>query len=54
MLSTVKKTFAFVAALLVAALLPGCNTIRGVGEDISALGRALSDSTGTHGGETQH
>jgi predicted small secreted protein len=25
----------------------GCNTIRGVGEDISALGRALSDSTGT-------
>lgn len=29
--------------------LAGCNTVRGFGEDISALGRALSSSTGTTG-----
>ena len=40
------------AAILVA--LGGCNTIRGIGEDISALGRALSDSTGANRGEVQH
>ena len=29
--------------------LGACNTVRGFGEDISALGRALSNSTGTAG-----
>ncbi|MFM8683976.1 MAG: entericidin A/B family lipoprotein [Chthoniobacterales bacterium] len=42
------------AAALSLATLAGCNTIRGVGEDISALGRALSDSTGRSSNETEH
>jgi predicted small secreted protein len=44
----------FGAAVLSLAALAGCNTIRGIGEDISALGRALSDSTGTGNSEVQH
>ena len=48
------KLLTFISGVLLAALLAGCNTIRGVGEDISALGRALSDSTGTHNNEARH
>jgi predicted small secreted protein len=35
------------AACFAIAGLAGCNTMRGFGEDISALGRSLSNSTGT-------
>jgi predicted small secreted protein len=35
------------ACLAVLFALPACNTMRGVGEDISAMGRYISDSTGT-------
>jgi predicted small secreted protein len=38
----------FSAAVLVASGLSACNTIRGFGEDISALGHALSKSSGTN------
>jgi predicted small secreted protein len=34
-------------ACLGLAALTGCNTMRGFGEDISALGRSLSSATGT-------
>jgi predicted small secreted protein len=33
------------AALLLAASLAGCNTMRGAGEDISAAGDTLSDTS---------
>lgn len=33
------------AALLLAASLTGCNTMRGAGEDISAAGDTLSDTS---------
>lgn len=37
--------FAFVSlALLTAAVLNGCNTTQGVGEDIEAAGDAISDT----------
>ena len=37
-------------AILAFASLPGCNTIRGFGEDLSALGRSMSNATGTSAG----
>lgn len=37
-------------ALLALTALPGCNTIRGFGEDLSALGRSMSNATGTSSG----
>jgi predicted small secreted protein len=40
-------------AILALAGLTACNTMRGVGEDITAMGRYISNSTGTapaHGG----
>jgi predicted small secreted protein len=36
-----KKTLLFSALLLVVLALEGCATIRGIGEDIQSLGRAL-------------
>lgn len=36
-----------VAALAALLVLTGCNTVRGFGEDISALGHSLSNATGT-------
>jgi len=32
-----------VAALLMAATLHGCNTMEGIGEDISAAGQSMAD-----------
>lgn len=40
------RLIALPIAMIVLAL-AGCNTVRGFGEDISAMGRALSNSTGT-------
>jgi len=37
-------------ALFALISLPGCNTIRGFGEDLSALGRSMSNATGTSAG----
>ena len=37
-----------VACLAIAGL-SGCNTMRGIGEDISALGRSLSNASGAAG-----
>jgi len=44
-----KRIMVLFAVAVSAVAFTGCNTIRGVGEDISAMGRALSDSTGTSG-----
>jgi len=41
-----KLFFVFAAAVTVAGL-SACNTMRGMGEDISALGRYISNSSGT-------
>jgi predicted small secreted protein len=43
-MSTLLKQFCALAMLLG---LTACNTMRGVGEDISAMGRYISSSTGT-------
>jgi predicted small secreted protein len=42
-----KKVLPALAAVLVLSGLTACNTMRGIGEDISAFGRYLSNSTGT-------
>ena len=34
----------FVALFLVASMLSGCNTVEGMGEDVSAAGGAMSDT----------
>jgi len=41
-----KLFFAFAAAVTLAGL-SACNTMRGMGEDISAVGRYISSSSGT-------
>jgi len=43
------KTLLLLAVLAFASL-TGCNTVRGFGEDVSALGRSLSNATGTSAG----
>lgn len=40
----IKKISAILLSLLVVSVLGGCNTIRGVGEDVSSAGGALSRS----------
>jgi len=42
-----KNLLCLCAAILAVTLLASCNTMRGFGEDISALGRSLSNATGT-------
>lgn len=42
-----KKILHALTAALTLGGLTACNTMRGVGEDISAFGRYLSSSTGT-------
>jgi len=42
-----KTVFLIVLSCAAIAMLTGCNTMRGFGEDISALGRSLSNATGT-------
>ena len=42
-----KKIFTALAAVFVLSGLTACNTMRGIGEDISAFGRYLSSSSGT-------
>jgi predicted small secreted protein len=42
-----KKSFPALAAVFMLTGLTACNTMRGIGEDISAFGRYLSNSTGT-------
>jgi predicted small secreted protein len=42
-----RKFFCGLVAILVLSGLTACNTMRGVGEDISAFGRYLSSSSGT-------
>jgi len=42
-----RKTFCALAAAVTLAGLTACNTMRGMGEDISALGRYISSSSGT-------
>ncbi|EIC84602.1 entericidin A/B family lipoprotein [Serratia sp. M24T3] len=37
-----KSILAIISVLLLASLLSGCNTFRGMGEDISSGGRAIS------------
>ena len=37
-----KKLFSFAILVALVALLAACNTIRGVGEDLSAVGNTLS------------
>jgi len=45
------KSAAKLAAVLLAAVaLSACNTIRGFGEDVSALGRTLSNASETTAG----
>jgi predicted small secreted protein len=39
--------------ILTCALLPGCNLMRGVGQDMAAVGRTLTKVSGTEGGN-QH
>lgn len=47
------KNFLFMIVGSVLLLtVPGCNTVRGFGEDISALGRSLSNATGTSSSST--
>ena len=48
--ASMKRSLTILAALAVAAALAGCNTMRGFGEDISALGRSLSSASGAAGG----
>ncbi|MFM7376215.1 MAG: hypothetical protein ACKO39_13845 [Chthoniobacterales bacterium] len=38
--------------VLLCALLPGCNVVRGVGQDMAAVGRTLTKVAGT--GEEHH
>ena len=47
-----KKFFTALAAVFVLSGLTACNTMRGIGEDISAFGRYLSSSTGTSSPQT--
>jgi predicted small secreted protein len=42
-----RKFLPALAAVFVLSGLTACNTMRGVGEDISAFGRYLSSSSGT-------
>jgi predicted small secreted protein len=42
-----RKMFFALAAVATLAGLSACNTMRGMGEDISALGRYISNSSGT-------
>ena len=42
-----RKFFSALAAIFVLSGFTACNTMRGVGEDISAFGKYLSNSTGT-------
>lgn len=45
--STMNTVLPRLACLVVLFALTACNTMRGVGEDVSAMGRYISDSTGT-------
>lgn len=42
-----KTALLFLTAAVALAGLTACNTMRGIGEDISAFGRYVSHSTGT-------
>lgn len=37
-----KKTFLLAAVAIALVLLPACNTVRGVGEDMAAVGNTLA------------
>lgn len=41
-----KRLLLLVAGLATLSLLTACNTVRGVGEDVSALGRGISSASG--------
>ena len=47
MITDMKSVFMILLSFAALAVLTGCNTMRGFGEDISALGRSLSNATGT-------
>lgn len=40
--NTMKKALLLAAAAIVLAFLPACNTVRGVGEDMAAVGNTLA------------
>jgi len=52
MITNMKSVFLSLLSVAALTLLTGCNTVRGFGEDISALGRSLSNATGT--GSSSH
>lgn len=40
--NTGKKALLLIAAAMLVAFLPACNTVRGVGEDMAAVGNTLA------------
>lgn len=40
-------TFTLISLVCISALLSGCNTVRGIGEDLEAAGRAIQTEADT-------
>jgi predicted small secreted protein len=49
MKTTLIKLLFLASVILTAVVLPACNTTKGFGEDVDALGENMSDSAQEHG-----